>query len=113
MGEKKKHLCKVFNFDTCNNQYIVYICTDDLSKNKVANQSTTALNPSNAYTAGNAVDGNIKTCMRTEDIGTTGSYHKMWWKVDLGGVYNIFSVDILFMNYPGFGIVLSYIIYYM
>ena len=34
-------------------------------------------------------------------INTT---HKtVWWKVDLGGVYNIYSVNILFKNYDGVG----------
>ena len=27
----------------------------------------------------------------------------MWWKVDLGGVYNIYSVSIRFKNYIGKG----------
>uniref|UniRef100_A0A8W8NPB9 EGF-like domain-containing protein n=1 Tax=Magallana gigas TaxID=29159 RepID=A0A8W8NPB9_MAGGI len=27
----------------------------------------------------------------------------VWWKVDLGGVYNIYSINILFKNYDGSG----------
>lgn len=56
------------------------------------------------YVAGNAVDRNITTCMRAEDIGATALVHTMWWKVDLGEVYTIYSVDILFKNYHGYGI---------
>ena len=73
------------------------MCTDDLSINKVATQSKTAL-PTNAFTASNAVDRDIATCMRTEGIGFTNPDKSMWWKVDLGGVYNIYSVNVLFKN---------------
>lgn len=53
--------------------------------------------------AGNAVDGNINTCMRTEDIGTTSVYDKKtWWYVDLGGVYNVYNIRILFKDYSGY-----------
>ena len=80
-----------------------------MSKDKVATQSTTAQHgsyPPDLYAAGNAVDRDIRTCMRTEVIGTTSSYpyKAIWWKVDLGGVYSIYSVHILFKNYPGFGV---------
>lgn len=34
----------------------------------------------------------------------------MWWKVDLGGVYNIYSINILFKKYDGYGMYL-YIIF--
>ena len=85
------------------------IHTDDLSKNKVASQSTTyAATSSDAYkyVAGNAVDRDITTCMRTETIGRVSPDKMVWWKVDLGAVYNIYSVNILFKNYEGNGIVL-------
>ena len=55
------------------------------------------------FIAGNAVDRNITTCMRTEPIGTSAKYKTVWWKVDLGGVYTIYSVNILFKNYDGYG----------
>ena len=74
-----------------------------MSKNKVATQSTTAYSPTDAYIAGNAVDRDITTCMRTEVIGNTSTEKTVWWKVDLGGVYNIYSVNILFKNYDGYG----------
>lgn len=41
--------------------------------------------------------------MRTDEIGKTSPQGKMWWKVDLGGVYNIYSVNILFKSYDGLG----------
>ena len=78
-----------------------------MSKNKVATQSQTCQPPqqnSNIYVAGNAVDRDITTCMRTNVIGTTSPYKTVWWRVDLGGVYNIYSVNILFKNYDGYGI---------
>ena len=74
---------------------------DDLSHNKDASQSHTFTGT--AYGAGNAVDGNTATCTRTEPIGRNSPYKTMWWRVDLGGVYNIYSVNILFKNYDGYG----------
>ena len=74
---------------------------DDLSYNKNASQSHTYPGP--LYGAGKAVDGNIATCMRTEAIGSNSPDKTVWWKVDLGGVYNIYSVNILFKNYDGYG----------
>ena len=71
--------------------------------NKVATQSTTAVGPTDAFRAGNAVDRDITTCMRTGDIGTNSQYKTVWWKVDLGGVYNIYSINILFKNYDNRG----------
>ena len=76
-----------------------------MSKNAHATQSTTAAPPSNdanRYVAGNAVDRDITTCMRTNPIGIAAD-KTVWWKVDLGGVYNIFSVNILFKYYDGYG----------
>ena len=78
------------------------LCTDDLSRNKVSTQSTTISSPIDAFRAGNAVDRDIKTCMRTNPIGLA-SEKSVWWKVDLGGVYNIYSVNILFRSYDGLG----------
>lgn len=39
--------------------------------------------------------------MKTADIGLTSEYKTVWWKVDLGGVYNIYSINMLFRNYEG------------
>ena len=79
--------------------------TDDLSKQRNATQSTTYQGEYNLYKADNAVDRDIKTCMRTKEIGQGEQIrHKtVWWKVDLGGMYNIYSINILFQNYDGFG----------
>lgn len=51
------------------------------------------------YEASNAVDGNSLTCMRTREIGTTSIHKTVWWKVDLGGMYSIYNIDVLFKNY--------------
>ena len=74
-----------------------------MSKNKIASQSTTAVGSTDDdFIAGNAGDRDITTCMRAKPIGTS-SDKSMWWRVDLGGVYNIYSVNILFKNYDGYG----------
>nr|XP_022311525.1 uncharacterized protein LOC111116798 [Crassostrea virginica] len=85
------------------NGIIVVLTYDDLSIRKTAIQSTTEHGRNNAFQAANTVDGNITTCMRTQPIGAgTHVPHKtMWWKMDLGGVYNIYRVNILFRNYEG------------
>lgn len=41
--------------------------------------------------------------MRTYEIGRNSPDKTTWWKLDLGRVYNIYSIDILFKNYDGFG----------
>lgn len=82
------------------------MCTDDLSKSKVATQSTTYAATSSIadrYVAGNAVDRDVMTCMRTEGIGPNSLNQTMWWKVDLGRVYSIYSVNVLFKNYNVYG----------
>lgn len=75
---------------------------DDLSNNKVATQSP--MYPGHGYDASNAVDRNSATCMRTDEIGRNSQHKTMWWNVDLGRVYSIYSIDILFENYDGYGI---------
>ena len=82
-----------------------FLFTDDLSNNKSATQSTTAVGlTDDDFIASNAVDRDITTCMRTKPIGTSSVGKTMWWRVDLGGVYNIYSVNILFKNYDGYGV---------
>ena len=76
-----------------------------MSKGKVATQSTT--HPSTwmwLYKANYAVDRTITTCMRAKPIGKSSEYKTVWWKVDLGGEYHVYSVNILFKNYGGEGI---------
>ena len=81
--------------------------TDDLSKNKVATQSTTAVSSADDFIPRNALDRDIKTCMRTEPIGVNSPEKTVWWRVDLGGVYNIYSINILFKNYHGYGMLVN------
>lgn len=73
---------------------------DDLSYKKPSTQLHTS-----QYNASLAVDGSIETCMRTEPIGIgpTSSVHTVWWKVDLGRIYSIYSIAILFRNYVKYG----------
>ena len=79
---------------------------DDLSFQKIATQSLTYPGPTEIYGADNAVDRDISTCMRTDAIGKNSPYEYMWWTVDLGGVYTIYSVNILFKSYDGHGMFL-------
>lgn len=72
--------------------------TDDLSANKPAQQYKT-YNNGPEFVATNAVDGNITTCARMEDIGTTSSDESTWWYVDLGGIYNVYNIRIQFKDY--------------
>ncbi|XP_052694709.1 protein draper-like isoform X1 [Crassostrea angulata] len=41
--------------------------------------------------------------MRTLEIGQNAPKETVWWKVDLGAVYNIYRINILFRNYDGYG----------
>lgn len=52
--------------------------------------------------ANNAIDRNITTCSRADDIGGASLYKTVWWKVDLGGAYSIYSISILFKNYDAY-----------
>lgn len=90
----------------CLSKYMLYY-TDDLSYNKVAIQSPIYPSSNTFYIARNAVDRNPSTCMRTEQIGRRSPYKTMWWKVDLGRMYSINSIQILFKNYDGFGMLVS------
>lgn len=83
--------------------------TDDVSSKKAATQSHTYIGNAPKYDAYNAVDRNPATCMRTRDIGRTGIFKTLWWKVNLGGVYYIHSIDIIFKNYTGFGMYFFYL----
>lgn len=76
---------------------------DDLSYNKTATQSITFTGIEMLYDAGNAVDRKTLTCTRTRDIGRSSPFKTMWWKVDLGGRYSIYSINIIFKNYDGLG----------
>lgn len=84
----------------------------DLSFKKETNQwKTYALKDPNAvsmYIPSRAVDRNASTCTRTENLGTGSLYEETWWTVDLGGYYSIYSVNIQFLNYEGYGTTFCY-----
>lgn len=83
-------------------QQVCFLSVDDLSYKKVVTQSQKYF--VNGYDASNAVDGNTATCMRILPIGPTNPDKTVWWKVDLGGVYSIYNINILFKNYDGYGV---------
>lgn len=87
--------CNVFFF------YISF--TDDLSYQKFASLSPIYSMASN-YDASKAVDRNPLTCMRANAIGQTSRDKVVLWKVDLRGIYRIYSINILFKSYDGYGI---------
>lgn len=80
---------------------------DDLSSHALASQFPGFSFSSShySYEATNAVDRNTATCMRTDAIGIGASAinKHTWWKVDLGAIYNIYSIDILFKDYRQLG----------
>lgn len=80
---------------------IFYFCTDDLSFQKVALQSSTRYEP--LHKASYAVDRRTTTWARMDVIGHSSPDKTVWWKVDLGGVYSIYSINVLFKNYDGNG----------
>lgn len=41
--------------------------------------------------------------MRTEPIGLSNLDKTVWWRVDLGGLRNIYSISVLFKNYNDYG----------
>ncbi|XP_062573681.1 platelet endothelial aggregation receptor 1-like, partial [Saccostrea cucullata] len=78
---------------------------EDLSFKKYTAQSTTHIGCktticNSVYGAPNAVDRLNNTCTRTEPI-SPGHTNTVWWYVDLGDVYNIYEVSIIFKTYEG------------
>ena len=90
------------------NIYLLFI--DDLSKGKPTSQSSTYPGNDTAYRAGNAVDRDVTTCMRTDQIGGNSQVQNVWWRLDLGGKYNVYNVSIMFKNYNGYGNCVSILI---
>lgn len=97
--------------NTCRNEqdiellsytFLMNYFVDDLSYNKFATQSHTFANNS-GYDANNAVDRNTATCMRTKPIGFISPDKTVWWKVDLGRVYSIYSINLQFKNSSFYG----------
>lgn len=89
----------------------MFCSVDDLSDKKNASQSHTQ--PGESYHAKYAVDRNQTTCMRTINIGGNSKYNTVWWKVDLGHNYNIYSIAILFKTYDGYGMYLVFFFAYI
>lgn len=81
---------------------IDFLSLDDISYNKIATQSY--IYYAKGYEASNAVDGNTATCTRTNPIGYSNPHKTTWWKVDLGGVSSIYSVNLQFKSYDGNGV---------
>lgn len=79
--------------------YCIFL--DDVSYKKVATQSHTTLGKETD--ASYAVDRNTETCMKTLPIGISSPEKTVWWKVDLSEVYSIQSINLLFKNYNGYG----------
>ncbi|XP_061170727.1 uncharacterized protein LOC133180175 [Saccostrea echinata] len=75
---------------------------EDLSRSKTTSQSKTweCVIPAcmNYYISSNAVDRNEKTCARSTFIGEGATEKTVWWKVDMGDIYSIYSIDVLFEN---------------
>lgn len=76
---------------------------DDLSYQKTATQSMTYPGSETMYGAGNAVDRKSLTCMRTLGVGRSSPEKTVLWKVDFGGLYSIYNINIIFKNYDGLG----------
>ncbi|XP_034321052.2 uncharacterized protein [Magallana gigas] len=95
-------------YNNCNSYLIFCVLSsvftyDDLSYNKTASQSTRVAWPfSDVSNAKNAVDRNALSCTKAQYIGLNSPDKTLWWKVDLGGMYNIYSVNIIFKNYKGY-----------
>ncbi|XP_061185184.1 multiple epidermal growth factor-like domains protein 10 [Saccostrea echinata] len=76
----------------------------DLSHDKASSQTLT--NPCTEpyfcgswYIASNAVDRNMSSCTRTGVIGGSSPDTSVWWRVDLGDIYSIHSIRILFKDF--------------
>uniref|UniRef100_A0A8W8NIG6 Multiple epidermal growth factor-like domains 10 n=1 Tax=Magallana gigas TaxID=29159 RepID=A0A8W8NIG6_MAGGI len=74
----------------------------DISHNKIATQSHTYNDLFYKHGASNAIDRNAATCTRTYPIGGNTPVETVWWKVDLGGVSSIYSINIQFKSYDGY-----------
>lgn len=77
-----------------------FLSIDDISHNKIATQSHT----NNNNDASRAVDGNTETCMQSRAIGPNSPDTTVWWKVDLGEINNIYTINIQFRNHDDYGL---------
>ncbi|XP_061170683.1 uncharacterized protein LOC133180124 [Saccostrea echinata] len=75
-----------------------------LSRGKNATQSTVrSCISSTSCDPDKAVDGDRNTCMKTKEIGQSSPYKTVWWTVDLGANYSIYSISIDFKDYKEYG----------
>ncbi|XP_056002460.1 receptor-type tyrosine-protein phosphatase alpha-like isoform X2 [Ostrea edulis] len=83
--------------------FVEILCSygyDDLSKGQNANQFPIRIcEPLSICAANNAVDRISSTCMTTKKIGLNSPEKTTWWFVNLGDVYSIYSVRILFKEH--------------
>ena len=82
-----------------------FISSDDISYQHYAAQYPLFGGHAEFYKATNALDRNISTCTRNEGIGLNSQHKSVMWRVDFGRMYNIYSVNILFKHYEGYGII--------
>lgn len=80
-----------------------FFSSDDLSYGKEATHWRIYNSRYDSFLASNAVDRKTSTCTRTYEIGKGGYLKTTWWKVDLGEVKSIYSVQIDFKKYKGYG----------
>lgn len=95
--------CTIKSFSSIVLKLIFFFTSDDLSYGKEATHWRIYNSWYDDYLASNAIDRNTSTCTRTYEIGKGGSLKTTWWKVDLGKVKSIYSVQIDFKKYEGFG----------
>lgn len=97
------YVCKaltILGFSSDVSCVLIIFLPDNLSENKIAQQYKTS---SNCLTcvATKAVDKDINTCTKVEDIGTTSAEKITWWYVDLEDRYNVYNIRIQFKDYDG------------
>lgn len=78
-----------------------YSFPEDLSVSKTSDQYKMS-DSCRTCAAINAVDRDNNTCTRVADIGTTSTEKRTWWRVDLGGRYNVYNIRIQFKDYEGY-----------
>lgn len=98
-SDSEEHRCRdaITLYTEFLKDFFFFFPKDDLSSKKDASQIDN--NVDIRYYADLAVDRNVETCTRTNAIGLSSPDKTTWWKVDLGRVFNIYSINILFKTY--------------